>query len=102
MLTRQERAKQFLPFSALKGFEEYLKKQEFIKEEKKELSEESLQELSDTMLQIDINSYIFIKYYSFGTYKDIKGTVKKIDSIKKRLTINDINIYFRDIIEIKI
>ena len=40
MASRADRAKQFLPFDALKGLQEALREKEIENEEKKELSEE--------------------------------------------------------------
>ena len=47
------RAKQFLPFDALKGLQEELRKKEIEYEEKKYLSEETLTELNDSFNQIE-------------------------------------------------
>jgi len=44
---RGNRAKQFLPFDALKGFQEALREKEREFEEKRELSEESLKVLDE-------------------------------------------------------
>ena len=63
MVNRVLRAKQFLPFDALKGLQEELRKKEIEYEEKKELSEERLNELNNSFNQIEKGSFIKIKYY---------------------------------------
>lgn len=50
-MSREERAKQFMPFAALKGYEEALRKKEKILMSKKGLSEEDQRECN---LQNDV------------------------------------------------
>ena len=49
VVNRIARAKQFLPFDALKGLQEALREKEIAYEEKKELSEETLAELNKSI-----------------------------------------------------
>lgn len=104
-MNRQERAKQFLPFDALKGLQEALRKVEKEMEdvERIELSEESLEELENKFNRVKQGDIVSIKYYKNKRYIEIKGTITKIDYIKKRIQINkteDISIYdILDIIE---
>ena len=103
VVSRVSRAKQFLPFDALKGFQEALREKEIEYEEKRELSEEVLIELNNKFNQIEKESYVEIKYYKNGRYNKIKGIVTKIDYIKKRIQINkNYNINICDIISILI
>lgn len=102
MLTRLDRAKQFLPFDALKGLQEELRKKEIEYEEKKELSEDSLERLSEKLNEIDRNDNVLINYYMGGKYNKIKGKVIEINSVKKRIILeNDIIININDIIDIE-
>ena len=101
MVNRVSRAKQFLPFDALKGFEQALREKEIEYEDKKELSEDTLQELNNKFNQIENGKYVKIKYYKNGRYSEIKGIVTNIDYIKKKIQINEVeNINICDIIEI--
>ena len=52
-VNRIARAKQFLPFDALKGLQEALREKEIEYEEKKELSEESLDDLQKEFNKIE-------------------------------------------------
>ena len=63
MRSNVSRAKQFLPFDALKGFSEALREKEIEYEEKKELSEESLVELNDKFNQIEIGRSVRLRFY---------------------------------------
>ncbi len=103
MESRIARAKQFLPFDALKGFKEALikKEKELECEEEKELSEESLIELDKCFNKIEIGSIIKIKYYKNKRYNELKGKVTNIDYIRKKIQINnDAYINISDIISI--
>ena len=105
VVNRIARAKQFLPFDALKGLQEALreKEKEIEYEEKKELSEETLAELNNIFNQIEKGSYVKIRYYRNGRYSEINGIVTYIDYIKKKIQIDKIeNINICDIIDILI
>lgn len=88
MVSRVDRAKQFLPFDALKGLQEALRAKEIEKEEKIELSEESLEELEIEFNKIEIGSKVKIKYYKDKKYINVKGIVSNIDYIRKKIQIN--------------
>ena len=102
-INRMARAKQFLPFDALKGFQEALREKEIEYEEKKELSEETLNDLDNILNRIEVGSIVKIKYYKNRKYNEIQGTVTKIDYIKKKIQIeNENNINIADIINLAI
>ena len=100
-MNRVDRAKQFLPFDALKGLQEELRKREekFLWEDRRILSEERLQELNDILITINTNDAVFVEYYSCGKYLKISGYCKIIKNIKQ-LKITDIIINFEDIYDI--
>ena len=97
------RAKQFLPFDALKGLQEALREKEIEYQERIDLSDETLNELNDIFNKIEIGSNVKIVYYKNKQYTEIAGTVTNIDYTKKKIQIDkkqDINI--SDIIKIEI
>ena len=101
VVNRIARAKQFLPFDALKGLQEALREKEIEYEEKKELSEDTLAELNNKFNQIEKGSFVKIRYYRNGRYSEIKGIVTYIDYIKRKIQIDKIvNINICDIIDI--
>ena len=103
VVNRIARAKQFLPFDALKGLQEALREKEIAYEEKKELSEETLAELNNVFNKIEKGSFVKIRYYRNGRYKEIEGIVTYIDYIKRKIQIDKIvNINICDIIDILI
>lgn len=101
MASRADRAKQFLPFDALKGLQEALREKEIEYEEKKELSEEILMELEKQFNKIEKGSNVSIKHYKNKKYIDITGIITNIDYIKRKIQINENeNINMCDILEI--
>ena len=100
--SKNDRAKQFLPFDALKGLQDALREKEKEYEEKKELSEESYKELQNEFNKIEIGKIAKIRYYKDKNYTDIIGKITNIDYIKKKIQINEVeNINISDIVEIK-
>lgn len=103
MANRVARARQFLPFDALKGLQEALREKEVEYEEKKDLSEDTLNELNNKFNQLDNGSFVKITFYKNGKYSEIKGRVTNIDYIKKKIQINkEYNINICDIVSILI
>ncbi len=97
------RAKQFLPFDALKGLQEALREKEQEQEEKIELSEESLLELNNSFNKIEIGSKVKIKFYKNNRYVEISGIITNIDYIKKKIQIENFqNINITDIVSISV
>lgn len=102
-INRADRAKQFIPFDALKGLQEALreKEKELENVERKELSEESLENLSRKLNRIEVGDNVEILYYNNKRYIRKKGCVQKIEISKHKLIFEDCRISFEDIIEIK-
>ena len=103
MLTRQERARQFLPFDALTGLREALRKKEIEQEDKVLLSEESEEYLSDYLNELNIDDYIEVKYYNYSIkkYDFYRGRVEKIDNVRKKIIFEgEVKISISDIINI--
>lgn len=100
-ISRLDRAKQFMPFDALKGLQEALRSKEIEYEKKRELSEEEQEKISAQLCLLDMGDNIKIKYYFHSKYITIEGIVKKIDSIKKVIILVDENVIkFDDILDI--
>ena len=102
MVNRQERAKQFMAFDALKGLQEELRKKEIEYEQKKEISEWVLEELENELRKINVGEKVQVKYYKDGKYKTIVGIVKKINYVEKEIKINEEIISVNDVIDLTI
>lgn len=95
------RAKQFMPFAALRGYYEEIRKQEFVFAEKRELTEEEAIELDKKVLQIKKGDMVSVTYYREGKYQKETGLISQIDLTLKSLTIVKNRIKFSDIFDIQ-
>lgn len=101
-MDRKNRAKQFMPFDALKGFREALAEKEQVIVPKRELSEEQKAELNEKLQQIDRREIVTVEYFRNGAYLKINGMVSKIDYGNRVVTIVETEIPFEDLIDLKI
>lgn len=101
-MTREERAKQFMPFVALKGYPEALAKKEKIIVSKVEVSEEYAEELDRKLRQIKKNDMVEIVYFCNHEYLRKTGMVSRIDVTAKVLKIVNTKISFANIYDIHI
>lgn len=104
-INKSDRARQFLPFDALKGLQEALreKERELEQEEKKELSEEQCEIISKLLNKLEIGTKIKLRYYKNKRYINYEGIVSKIDSVRKRIIFQDgVIIFIDDIFELEI
>lgn len=97
----ENRAKQFIPFAAVKGFEEALRAKERIIVEKIELSEERKAELNFKLHQIKKNDIIKVIYFDKDEYVKIEGMVSRLDKDARVLQIVNTKILFDNIYDIE-
>ena len=100
-MSKEDRAKQFMPFAALKGYEEALREKERIIVEKIELSEDRKEELDVKLHQVHKNDIITVVYYENGEYIQITGMVSRLDSTAKVIKIVNKKIDFDNIYDIQ-
>ena len=100
-MSRADRAKQFMPFAALKGLPEALAKQEKQIVEKSILSPEGLDELDRKFKEIAVGQIITVVFYEKCEYIKKTGMVSKIDVSSRCLKVVDKKICFEDIYEIQ-
>lgn len=107
-----DRAKIFMPFSALTGLDDLIAEKQKITTERVILSEERKMELDQLLEQCireDVTVQFFVKdekasqeqEKEVGTYERLQGTLQKVDFVSKTLTIEDVIVHLEDIIEIK-
>lgn len=100
-MERSNRAKQFMPFDALKGFREALAEKERIIVPKKELSEERKAELNEKLHQLQRLDIVTAEYFSDGEYVQITGVVSAIDKAGRILKIVNTKVPFDDIFDLQ-
>ena len=100
MLSRIERAKQFLPFDAVKGLQFALREKENLCISKVELSDEQIENISNLLGVTKIGDSIEVVYYDNKQYEKIQGKVTKISNVKKSIAIDNVEVFFIDIFSI--
>ena len=97
MVNKSDRARQFMPFDALKGYKEAIKEKQKIIVEKKELSEDDAIMLSRKLNEIKKGDMIKVIYYLDSQYICIEGMLSKINIDERYLMIVKTKIPFIDI-----
>lgn len=99
-MCREDRAKQFMPFAALKGYTEALRKKEKIIVPRAELSEEYRENLDWKLREIKKNDVITVIYFYKGEYLKVTGVVSRLDTTFRMLKIVNTKIAFENIYDI--
>ncbi len=103
-MNREDRAKQFAPFEALRGLREalYKKEKEVERLKKLEISEEKIQEIQKVLLKISKGDFVKVNYFENGDYLEKNGRILKKDLSYKYIDVSGQKIFFDDIYEISI
>ena len=96
-----DRAKQFMPFSAVKGLSEALSAKERIIIPKAELSPEMADELDCKMHQLKCGHIACVIFFQKDQYIKATGMVARIDETSRLLQIVNTRISFDDIYDIE-
>lgn len=96
-MPRADRAKQFMPFAALKGLPEALARKEKIIVPRADLSDDYKEELDHTLSLIRQKDIITVVYFQDDNYIQITGMVSRIDKTAGYIQIVQTKIYFKDI-----
>lgn len=98
-MPRSRRAKQFMPFDALRGLKEAIAERERVIEPRQYLSDDAIAEINDTLLGLRKGQIITVVYY--GTYEQaylqLTGPVVKVDPYWHSLQVGNIVIDFPEI-----
>ncbi len=101
-MSRLQRAKQFMPFAALKGFETLLAAVAKPKEVQIELSEDQIDELNTVLQSVRCGEWIRIVYYDKRKYTELIGAVDMISAQMQIISVQGIDIPFRYIKELNL
>ena len=96
-----DRAGQFMPFAALRGFYDLIRERERVVVPKHEIAEDKAAELSEKMKLVERGMMVKVLYYSAGEYVSVEGIVSKIDLDFRKLTIVKTEIDLDDIWDIE-
>lgn len=107
-MNREDRAKQFLPFDALKGLQEALRQreEEALRTERRQLSEEEAEKLSRRLTRLRRGDRVKFAYYDGGHYRHLTAAVLSVDLFRQLLSVNEEEskreIFFADIFSLQI
>lgn len=101
-MSRADRAKQFMPFAALRGYEEELSKVERVVVPRMELTDDYADVIDRVLKVIKQNDMVTAVYYSDDDYVKVTGMVSCIDYDKMTITIVNETIRFRDLCSVEI
>lgn len=95
-------AKLYIPFAALRGYDELLKSAESEPERRRELSEDEAELLSRKMNMAGKGKNVSVTFYKKDRYVTANDTVKKVDRQRRVLVLEKISIPMDDIIDMDI
>ena len=99
---RADRAQQFMPFAALRGYYDLIRERERVAEPKRELTDEEALELSHKLEQVERREMASVVYYDGEAYVTVCGLVSDIDEAGRILTVVRTRIPFDDIAGIEV
>ena len=100
--SRQDRARQFMPFASLRGYYDIIREQAKNKEPKRDLAEDELTLINEKLNQIKKGMMLTVIYYNVDSYEKITGIVSNFDKVFQTLTIVKTKIPFDNILEIEL
>jgi hypothetical protein len=100
--SRVDRAAQFMPFAALRGYYDLCRERERVVEPKHELTEEEAEALSASLSHLRRREMASVTYYEGDGYVTVRGMVSDIDEAGRVLTIVRTHIPLDDILRIEL
>lgn len=93
------RAKQFAMFDALKGLTEAIAEKEQQFYPKRELTEDRISEINQSLSELQVGELITLSYYSqYGKqYRQLTGAVTRIDSFWKEIQVGGVTVCFSEV-----
>ena len=95
------RARQFMPFAALKGYDKMIKERTVVHEPKRALSEDRMEMLSKKLCSLKRGTMINAEFFCGNGYTNIEGLVANVDTVFRTLTIVRTKIRFDDLWDIE-
>ena len=101
-MDRADRAKQFMPFDALKGFQEALREKERTPAARRILPEEEQEELNRKLSAIRKRDIVEAEYFQEGEDICVKGTVSSANRQEGWLQVENRRIPFENIVKLEL
>ena len=94
----EQRARQFMPFAALRGYYELVDEAAEPAQPRRELSEESLLELGERLSHVEKGTLVRVEHHdgtryvsTCGIVTDIDRTFRTITIVKRRIALDDVS-----------
>jgi len=102
-MDRIDRAKQFLPFDAMKGLQEALRAEEerMSRVERRELGEEDAAHISRILGILGKGDFVKAVFFRAGRYVSAEGKITRFDPVRRFLEVEGERIPFDDIGELE-
>lgn len=107
-MSRVERAKQFAPFAALKGFEDAIGRENRTLLSKPTLSKEMTEQIDQRLRSAQAGDFVSISYFiqddtipQYGMVGIVSGVLQKIDTVERVVYITGTTISLDDILDVK-
>lgn len=96
-----DRARQFMPFAALKGYHEMAQEQEAVREPRHDMTEERALALSKEVAGLRKGDVVRVVHYEGSAYCTAVGAVAEVDEAFRSLTVVKRRIAFDDVLSIE-
>lgn len=96
-----DRARQFMPFAALKGYHELAHEQEFVRQPRQDMTDERARVLSETVAALRKGDRARAVHYENGAYATACGVIASVDLAFRSLAIGKKRISFDDILSLE-
>lgn len=82
-----DRARQFMPFAALRGYYDLVHAKEVVPEPRRPLSDDEARALDEIIASVAKGDVVGCRYYEGGGYREAEGAVSQIDLTFRELWI---------------
>lgn len=96
------RAKQFMPFNSLTGYFDLILEAQKIKEEKRDLTDDELEDLNKKIYMVNKGTMVRMKYYECDSYIIKEGVVTAINLELRYIMLVKEKIYLDNILFLQI
>ncbi len=101
-MPRENRAKQFMPFAALRGLAEALREAERETVPRAELCEEEAEALNCKLLRLQRGQTVSVVWHREGAYAAVSGAVSRLDMERRVMEVAGERICFDELREVEI
>lgn len=100
-MSQADRAKQFLPFAALKGYEEALRAKEEVVVPRPLISDDEAEMLDRRLSALKVNDMVSIVFYDKGKCLSLSSVLTRIDFEARLLRVVRTNVDISSILDIR-